>query len=228
MTAEPLGSRRKAERMRLIADREALDAPTLDRFRQRIDAHLERSFPGLAAATLGVYWPIRGEYDPRPLAEKLRERGAVIALPVVVGLHQPLVFREWHPGMTLATGPFGIAYPVSSDVLVPTAVLVPMTGWDGAGYRLGYGGGMFDRTLASLAKKPVAIGVAYEQARIETIEPQSWDVPMDWVVTERGVYRRDPERLVFLGAPAGATLSPLASPICYAAEIDPGYFEQST
>src|SRR5262249_36287896 len=106
-----------------------------------------------------------------------------------------------------------------------TAALVPMTGWDDAGYRLGYGGGTFDRTLADLAKKPVAIGVGYEQARLTTIDPQSWDVPMDWIVPGRGVYRRGPEGLVFLGAPSAATPGALASPTCYAAEIDPGYFE---
>ena len=122
------------------------------------------------------------------------------ALPVVVAPRQPLVFREWHPGVTLASGALGIPYPVGSDPVVPTAVLVPMNGWDEAGYRLGYGGGFFDRTLASLAKKPVVIGVSYELARIKTIRPQSWDIPMDWVVTERGVYRRDPAGLVFLGA----------------------------
>ena len=79
----------------------------------------------------------------------------------------------------------------------------------------------FDRTLASLAKKPVVIGVSYELAKIPTIHPQSWDVPMDWVVTERGVYRRDPEGLVFLGEPLAGEPSPLASPVCYAGELDP-------
>ena len=81
---------------------------------------------------------------------------------------------------------------------------------DEAGYRLGYGGGFFDRTLASLARKPVVIGVSYELARIKTIRPQAWDIPMDWVVTERGTYRRDPEGLAFSASPAPA--SPARSP----------------
>jgi len=97
-------------------------------------------------------------------------------------------------------------------------VLLPMNGWDSAGYRLGYGGGFFDRTLASLAKKPVVIGVTYEMARMDTIHPQAWDVPVDYVVTERGVYRRDPEGLAFLGAPEMAGSGELASPVCYADE----------
>ena len=196
MTADELKAWRKAERGRLIAAREALDAETLERFRRRIDTHLERSFPGLASAKLAFSWPSRGEYGARPLARTLRERGALTALPVVVAPKQPLIFREWHPGVPLAVGPLGISYPVDSRAVVPDTVLLPMNGWDGAGHRLGYGGGFFDRTLASLATKPLVIGVTYELARIETIHPQSWDIPADWVVTERGVYRRDPAGLV--------------------------------
>src|SRR5262249_39331453 len=77
------------------------------------------------------------------------------------------------------------------------------------------------RTLASLATKPVAIGVGYEMARMKSIVPQRWDVPMDWVVTERGVYRRDPEGLAFLGEAFAGVPSPLASPVCYMDEIAP-------
>lgn len=215
---------RKAERDRLIAARERLDAATLEGWRQRIDAHLWRSFPGLAAARLAFCWPIRGEYDARGLAQRLRERGAVTALPVMVAPGQPLVFREWHPGGVLASGRLGIPYPVGSEPVVPTAALVPMNGWDEAGYRLGYGGGFFDRTLASLARKPVVIGVSYELAKMKTIRPQRWDIPMDWVVTERGVYRRDPDGLAFLGEPVAGEPSALASPVCYAAEVDPCHF----
>ena len=188
---------RKSERERLITARVALDAQTLERFRSRIDKHLERSFPGLASAKLAFCWPVKGEYDARQLAKTLRERGTLTALPVVVAPKQPLVFREWHPGVELAVGPLDIPYPVHSPEMVPDAVLLPMNGWDGAGYRLGYGGGFFDRTLANFSKKPVVIGVSYELAKMETIHPQSWDIPVDWVVTERGAYRRDGDRLVF-------------------------------
>lgn len=215
---------RKAERRRLIEAREALDAPTLERYRLRIDAALEGSFPGLAAGTLAFCWPIRGEYDARHFARTLRRRGALTALPVVVAPRQPLVFREWHPGVELARGPLDIPYPKSSPEVVPTAVLLPMNGWDQAGYRLGYGGGFFDRTLAALQSRPAVIGISYELARMDTIHPQAWDIPVDWVVTERGVYRRDPEGLAFLGAPAAGEPSALASPVCYAGEVAPGYF----
>jgi 5-formyltetrahydrofolate cyclo-ligase len=216
MHFDELKAWRKAERARLIAAREALPAQTVERARQAIDSHLERGFPGLHSTTLAFCWPIRNEYDARHLARTLRDAGALTALPVVVAPKIPLVFREWHPGVALAEGPLGIPYPVDSRELAPRAVLLPMNGWDMGGFRLGYGGGFFDRTLASLKERPLVIGVTYEMARMQTIHPQPWDVPMDYVVTERGVYRRDASELVFLGAPGPA--SELASPVCYADE----------
>jgi 5-formyltetrahydrofolate cyclo-ligase len=217
---------RKTERTRLIAARAALAHTTLEQYRQAIDAHLGRSFPGLASAKLAFCWPIKGEYDARHLARTLRERGALTALPVVVAPRTPLIFREWHPGAELAVGPLDIPYPVKSPEVTPDAVLLPMNGWDAAGYRLGYGAGFFDRTLASLTKRPAVIGVSYELARMHSIQPQGWDIPMDWVVTERGVYRRDPQGLVFLGEATAGEPSALASPVCYADEIASEYFDE--
>lgn len=227
MTPEELKAWRKTERARLVAARESLDAGTLARYRQRIDTHLLRSFPGLSKARLAFCWPIKGEYDARHVARTLRERGALTALPVVIAPRQPLVFREWHPGVALAKGAMDIPYPPGSPEILPNAVLLPMNGWDAGGYRLGYGAGFFDRTLASLARKPAVIGVSYELARMDTIHPQAWDIPADWVVTERGVYRRDREGLVFLGEAPPGEASALASPVCYAAEIAPGYFGET-
>ena len=208
---------RRSERERLIAARLATNPEMLDSWRRRMDGYLERSFPGLAGCRLAFCWPIKGEYDARHLARTLRARGALTALPVVIAPRTPLVFREWHPGIELAKGALDIPYPVGSQQITPEAVLLPMNGWDAQGYRLGYGAGFFDRTLASLAKKPLVIGVTYELAKMDTIHPQSWDIPVDYLVTEKGVYRRDAEGLVFLGEPdlgSGA----LASPVCYADE----------
>jgi 5-formyltetrahydrofolate cyclo-ligase len=215
---------RKAERERLIAARLAITPPELDSWRQRIDGYLERSFPGLARCRLAFCWPIKGEYDARHLARTLRSRGALTALPVVVKPKSPLIFREWHPGVEMVAGVLDIPYPVDSPEMVPEAVLLPMNGWDMQGYRLGYGGGFFDRTLASLAKRPLTIGVTYEFAKLDTIHPQSWDIPMDYVVTERGVYRRDEGGLAFLGEPDMGD-GKLASPVCYA---DEHYFGDKT
>ena len=211
---------RKAMREKLIAARAALPAATLDEYRQRIDRSLELSFPGLAHCRLAFCWPIKGEYDARHFARTLRERGALTALPVVVAPKKPLVFREWHPGVTLAVGALNISYPVDSPEVQPNAVILPMNGWDAQGYRLGYGAGFFDRTLASLEKRPITIGVSYELGRLETIFPQAWDIPMDYVVTERGVYRRDPDGLAFLGEPQRGEGSKMASPVCYLGEVD--------
>jgi len=219
MDAASLKAWRKSERERLIAARLAIAPGQLESWRLRIDAFLERSFPGLARARFGFCWPIKGEYDARHLAKTLRDRGALTALPVVISRHEPLVFREWHPGIELAHGPLDIPYPVNSPAITPQAVLLPMNGWDMKGFRLGYGGGFFDRTLAAASKKPVTVGIAYELARVDTIHPQSWDIPMDYVVTERGVYRRDPDGLAFLGEPQAGEPSALASPVCYADEI---------
>jgi 5,10-methenyltetrahydrofolate synthetase len=209
---------RKTQRERLIAERLRVTPAVLDAWRRQIDGSLERSFPGLARSRLAFCWPIKGEYDARHLAKTLRSRGALTALPVVVAPKTALAFREWHPGIELAVGPLDIPYPKDSAEVIPEAVLLPMNGWDAAGYRLGYGAGFFDRTLASLARRPMVIGVTYELARLDTIHPQPWDIPMDFVVTERGVYRRDPEGLVFLPAPEPGGSGALASPVCYADE----------
>jgi len=214
-----LSAWRKGERARLLRERSGLTDDVLAGWRSRIDIHIERAFPDLVHAVLAFCWPYKNEYDVRHLAAALRRRGATTAMPVVVAPKTPLTFREWHPGVKLAEGPLGIPYPVDSREVLPDHVLLPMLGWDAQGYRLGYGGGFFDRTLAALARRPRVIGIAYEQAYLQTIRPQPHDIPVDFVVTERGVYRREPEGLKFLDNPQG-----FSSPPCYAGEMAPGYF----
>ena len=192
MQGELLRAWRKAERQRLVAARMAVDAASIQRWRRAIDAHLERELLSrLGAGVVALCWPIRNEYDARHLARTLRTRGALTALPVVIAPKTPLVFREWHPGIVLAEGAMGIPYPRESRELTPDAVLLPMNGWDPQGYRLGYGGGFFDRTLATLPRRPLVIGVTYDLARMDTIHPQDWDIPVDAVVTESGVQPRN-------------------------------------
>lgn len=189
-TGEALRTWRRATRETLITARLALSPATLQSYRDRIDRTIEAGFPDLARGVVAFCWPYRNEYDARFLARHLRERGAVTALPVVVAPRTPLVFRAWRPGVRLARGVYDIPYPAEGPSVHPTSVLLPMNGFDAAGYRLGYGGGFFDRTLAALEDRPRVIGIAYELARIPTIYPQAWDIPMDFVVTERGVYAR--------------------------------------
>jgi 5-formyltetrahydrofolate cyclo-ligase len=184
-------------REELVARRCALDESSIQAYRLAMDAHLHAGFPELARGTVAFCWPYKNEYDARFLVRELREKGAKTALPVVVAPKTPLIFREWHPGVALAAGVYDIPYPVDSAEVVPDWVLLPMNGFDEAGYRLGYGGGFFDRTLAAAKKRPAVIGVTYEMARIDTIHPQAYDIPMDFVVTERGVYERGAKGLKF-------------------------------
>ncbi len=207
---------RREQRAVLIARREAIAPEQLRRCREAIDDHLLRGFPGLRGALLAICWPYRNEYDARHLAARLRRSGSVVALPVVVARASALQFREWRPGVLMQKGALGIPFPVSTRTCHPQVILLPMVGFDAAGYRLGYGGGYFDRTLACLDPRPTVIGVAHELASIATIHPQPHDMPMDFVVTERGIYRRDGARLEFLAAPLQGTQVPLSSPVCYA------------
>src|SRR5947207_8552820 len=179
MTPSDLSNWRKNERTRLLREREALAPEALAELRSRIDHHLERAFRDLVHGILAFCWPYRNEYDARHMAAALRRRGARTALPVVVAPKAPLVFREWKPGVELAVGPLGIPYPVGSPEVSPDHVLLPMLGWDADGYRLGYGGGFFDRTLAALARRPRVLGVAYEQAFLETNTSQPEGTRLD-------------------------------------------------
>lgn len=192
---DPLHAWRRATRDALIAARLALPDATLQAHRASIDYHLESRFSDLAAGVVAFCWPYRNEYDARHLARRLRDRGALTVLPVVVAPRTPLVFRAWQPGVRLARGVYDIPFPAEGPAVRPTTVLLPMVAFDAAGYRLGYGGGFFDRTLAAIGDRPRVIGVAYELARVPTIHPQPWDIPMDYVVTESGVYTRSDGRL---------------------------------
>jgi 5-formyltetrahydrofolate cyclo-ligase len=132
---------------------------------------------------VSVYWPFRGEPDLRPWITAIWSKGVRIALPVVVAKGQPLVFREWRPDARLERGVWNIPFPAEGAAVVPTVVIAPLVGFDPAGYRLGYGGGFFDRTLAALDPKPLAIGVGHPVGALATIYPQPHDIPMNWIVT---------------------------------------------
>jgi 5-formyltetrahydrofolate cyclo-ligase len=173
---------RKVERERLIAIRLALSAEYRQAQATAIARGLEEILPA-GSPIVSLYWPIRSEPDLRPWMHALWARGVRVALPVVVAHGRPLQFREWQPDARLERGVWRIPFPANGAVVVPDVAIAPLVGFDRACYRLGYGGGFFDRTLASLKPRALAIGVGYPQAALPTIFPQPFDVPMDWIVT---------------------------------------------
>jgi 5-formyltetrahydrofolate cyclo-ligase len=181
---------RRERRTALMAARNALSAAEHRALSGAIGAHLAAGFPHMASRLVGFYWPIRREFDPLPLVRRLIATGGRAALPVVVGMGMPLEFRAWRPGIRMAVGVYDIPYPADGPAVLPETVLVPLLGFDGACFRLGYGAGYYDRTLASFAAKPLAIGIGFELGRLETIHPQPHDIPMDAVVSEAGIVRR--------------------------------------
>ena len=182
---------RKAERERLRSERAVLPVAERARVAEALAGHLdallsERTEP-VAGRVLSGYWPIKGEPDLRGWLGARYEAGAVTALPVVETKAAPLVFRAWSPRTKMVRGDWNIPVPPpEARQLLPEIVLAPLVGWDGAGYRLGYGGGYFDRTLAALSPRPFAIGVGFQQARLATIYPQPHDIRLDAIVTEEG------------------------------------------
>ncbi|MGI1660999.1 5-formyltetrahydrofolate cyclo-ligase [Palleronia sp. KMU-117] len=181
---------RRAERIRLAALREELGQSGRAQVSAAIATHLGTflaAHGARAGAMVAGYWPIRGEPDLRPLLARLHEMDVRVALPVVETRAAPLVFRRWTPRMRIARGHWNIPVPpAEAEALVPDILIAPCLGWDGACFRLGWGGGYFDRTLAALSPRPFAIGIALAAARLPTIYPQPHDVPMDAIVTEEG------------------------------------------
>ena len=190
---------RRARRAELLARRVGVDATVRRGWDATITHLLTAGFPMLEDMAVAFYWPFRNEFDPRFAIHHWRERGARATLPLVVEKAAPLQFRAWWPGAPMAAGVYDIPYPDGTAVVVPQALLIPPVGFDESGFRLGYGGGYFDRTLAALAPQPLKIGVGFELSRMPTIRPQDHDVPMDFIVTEAGVHFAGADGLVRVG-----------------------------
>lgn len=175
---------RKAERERLIAQRMALEQEQRHARSVRIASKLDAAVGELSGRIVGTYWPFRGEPDLRNWGISVIERGGRLALPVVIQKGWPLEYRIWAPGDPLERGVWNILVPSRGPAVLPHVVIAPVVGFDDARYRLGYGGGFFDRTLAAMPRKPLTIGVGYAQSRIRTIYPQPHDIAMDAIVTD--------------------------------------------
>lgn len=175
---------RQGERQRLIAARLAIDVEERRRKAGRIASLLDLTISRVSGRIIGGYWPLRGEPDLRDWMIGAVKRGGRIALPVVIQKGWPLEYRIWLPGDPLEHSAGTIPAPSRGPAVRPDIVVAPVVGFDEAHYRLGYGSGSIDRTLAAMPRKPIAIGVGYREARIETIHPQPHDIAMDVVLTD--------------------------------------------
>lgn len=176
---------RKAERPRLIAARMAISEAARAAATAGLIGRLDALLGDVAGKIVSAYWPFRGEPDLRPWMRRLGDRGARCALPVVVEKARPMAFREWRPGDRLEQGIWNIPVPAGGAAVVPDIVLAPVVGFDRECFRLGHGGGYFDRTLAALSPRPYAVGIGYALAGIATIYPLPHDIPMAAIVTEQ-------------------------------------------
>lgn len=180
---------RKARRGELLLARAALSIADRQSAAARIGDHLDRlledRFPDLSGKVISGYWPIKSEPDLRGWMARCLALGASLALPEVEETNRPLVFRPWRPGAAMRRGHWNIPVPDTTETLTPDIVLAPLVGWDAGGYRLGYGGGYFDRTLARI--HPFAIGVGLSAGRLASIYPQPHDVGLGAIVTDGGI-----------------------------------------
>jgi 5,10-methenyltetrahydrofolate synthetase len=185
--SENLAARRAGWRRELLALRAGMTPEARGAADAALIANLQPILAGMAG-TLCFTWPIKGEFDSRALITDWLAAGASrrAVLPVVLTRHAPLKFRQWTPATTMRPAGFGTSVPEDGDWLTPDTLLIPLVGFDAAGYRLGYGGGYYDRTLAVLDPQPRKIGVAYSACELPSIEPQDHDIRMDVIVTEKG------------------------------------------
>ena len=142
---------------------------------------------------LAGYMPMRTEIDPLPAmaAHLAAGQGGRVCVPVIPGPGLPLRFREWHPEAAMEPGEFGARVPAAGEWLVPTVLIVPLLAFDWRGYRLGYGGGVYDRTLEALraAGPVIGVGFGFAAQEVEEVPVEPTDQKLDLIVTECGVIR---------------------------------------
>lgn len=150
---------------------------------------------GRLDTVIGAYWPIKGEFDPLPALHRWKEDGELleqpqprrIGLPVVNKQHKTMTFHAWYPGCPMEEDVYGIPKPKDTEVIVPTLLFAPCVGYGPGGFRLGYGGGFYDRMLAALQPKPFTVGLSFSMGFIPDFEPQAHDMPLDAILNDNGV-----------------------------------------
>lgn len=145
----------------------------------------------MSPGVIGWYMPLTHEINLSRLAQELQEEGGTLALPRVVAAHMPLVFNQWIPGQKFDADKLGLPCASGMEVL-PTVLVIPMLGYNRKGYRLGYGGGFYDLTLASLSRPPVTIGVCYTEMEIEDFPAEAYDIPLTHIITGKEVITPHP------------------------------------
>lgn len=181
---------RKRLRDAAIRAREQLGAEQRAPLEAAVQAHVAALLERLEVSSLAFCWPYRGEPDLRPVVQHWLDAapGRQAALPVMLAPARPLTFRRWTPASPMVPDMHGIFIPADGAELQPELLLIPLNAFDAAGYRLGYGGGYFDRTLAARSPAPRTVGVGFELGRVDTTHPQPHDHPMHWIVTEAGIH----------------------------------------
>ena len=188
---------KRALRERALAQRKAIAPEDAGRAARALRDLALGAVPFPRGASIAGYWPLSGELDVQPLLGALSKRGHSTALPVVVARGQPLAFRTWKPGDGLERAGFGLSVPQrEAPELTPRVLLVPLLAFDSCGRRIGWGGGFYDRTIAALRAKGalLAVGVGFAAQEVSMVPTESFDVPLDWVVTERAARRAEPIR----------------------------------
>jgi len=149
-------------------------------------AHLADLLAAHAGKPLAGYMPMRTELDPLPA---MAAHKGPVGVPVILGPARPLAFRQWTPDATMIPGEFGAQIPETGDWITPEILIVPLLAFDRRGFRLGYGGGFYDRTLETLrAQRPtLAIGYAFAAQEVDEVPTEATDQPLDLIVTEAGV-----------------------------------------
>jgi 5,10-methenyltetrahydrofolate synthetase len=181
---------RKQLREGSLARRNAQDLATIAAWSTAVQEHLLAQWPTPPGRVIGFCWPIGKEPDVRPLLDTWAgTRPMIAALPVVIDPASALRFRAWSAGAAMVTDRYGIPTPAAGDFIQPEVLLIPLNAFDRAGYRIGYGGGFFDRTLAEMKPRPLAIGIGFEIGRVDDVRPEPHDQRLDWIVTEAGAWK---------------------------------------
>ena len=184
---------KKALRQKLISER--LNMPDRLQRAALLQQVMRIWLVGRPELAIGAYWPIHGEFDPLPALHRWKEDGELIeqpeprriGLPVIDKVHKTLTFHAWFPGCPMEEDAFGIPKPKDTEVILPTLLFVACVGYSTGGFRLGYGGGFYDRTLPLLRPRPYTVGLGFTQGFLPDFEPEPHDVPLDAILNDNGV-----------------------------------------